>query len=515
MPPPLLQVDKLRIAFGASVVVDEVSFALPPGRIAALVGESGSGKSLTARALLGLLPQNPAPQVSGTITWQTPGEHLRLDTLHEREWTAVRGRRIGLVLQEPMSSLNPTMRVAAQLREVPTAEPLDDQALLQALEAVGLPDGRRILRSYPHQLSGGQLQRVAIAMALLGRPELLIADEPTTALDADVQTAIIQLLLRLRDTLGIAILFISHDLRLVRRLADEVWVMRAGRIVEQQAAAALFARPQHPYTRSLLADFESLPKAPQASVTPLLRGDNLSKSFVTARSFWGTPRTTLPVFKDISLRVNEGEVVGLMGDSGSGKTTLGRCLLGLEAFDAGTLTWRGEPLPTGTHRAVSARLAMQVIFQNPYAALTPRMTVGQLLEEPLRAHAIVPAGQVREEALALLTAVGLPETYLLRYANQLSGGERQRVCIARALSVRPQLIVCDECLSALDRKVQGDILALLLRLRAERGLAYLFISHDAHTVRRIADRVYRLADGRLTEEQAPGGLHDPHDHAEQ
>ena len=506
MPSPLLQVDQLRIAFGDTPVVDGVSFALQSGRIVALVGESGSGKSLTARALLGLLPEYPAPQVSGSIVWQPETEAVALHELTDREWTAFRGSRIGLILQEPMSSLHPTLRIRQQLREVTRNDSEIDRLLIR----VGLDDTATVRRKYPHELSGGQLQRVCIAMALLGQPELLIADEPTTALDNAVQQEIIELLRDLRDTSGIAILFISHDLRLVESLADEVWVMRHGKLVEQQATQALFAHPEHPYTRKLLApiSIESASAAP--SQCALLHGKNLHKSFVTRRNLLGRVEARHTVFEEVSLTIKPGEVVGLVGASGSGKTTLGRCLLGLLPLDAGQLYWGEKQVSNSTDRDVRLQLAIQVIFQNPYAALTPRMTIGNLIEEPLRAHEMVPRSEARATAMKLLEQVGLSAAYQNRYAHQLSGGERQRVCIARALAVRPQLLICDECLSALDRKIQGDILKLLLDLRATEGLALLFISHDEPLVRQIASRVYRMANGRLTEEEPPGKLDHPH-----
>ena len=501
MPTPLLQVDELRIAFGERPVVDGVSFSLAKGSITALVGESGSGKSLTARALLGLLPENPRPSRTGTIRWTDDTGTHELSALAERAWTEWRGRRIGLVLQEPMSSLNPVRRIGTQLREsLPASQRANaNTRIADLLHRVGLGSMPDLLRRYPHQLSGGQLQRVCIALALLGAPQLLIADEPTTALDRRVQLDIVRLLRELRDQLGLTLLFITHDLQLVRHLAERTLVMHRGRIVERNATATLFAQPAAPYTKQLLHQPAYSKRSFDPQTPILLEGRHLRKRFVTRRSFWGSARGHRTVFDDLAIQIRRGETVGLLGDSGSGKTTLGRCLLGLEPLDGGSLHWSGKALDTRAERTVAQRLYLQLIFQNPYAALTPRRTVGQLLEEPLRAHQIVPPEAVPAEMKRLLRLVGLdPALFQLRFPAQLSGGERQRVAIARALSVRPQLLVCDECLSALDHAIREQILALLDSLRRDQQLALLFISHDETTVRRFADRVYTLANGRLT-----------------
>ena len=513
---PLIQAQALRIRFGQRPpVVDGISFSLFPGRIVALVGESGSGKSLTARALLGLLPSRPAPTTGGTIHWQ-PGstDTLALHTLDEAAWRSLRGRRIGLVLQDPMNSLHPARTIRKQLAETLPESARTTAHLVRRLAEVQLQDAERLLNSYPHQLSGGQLQRICLAMALLNEPDLLIADEPTTALDQEVQQEIIRLLLKLRRQRGLAILFITHDLDLVRQLADVVWVMRRGRLLEQQATESLFRHPQTAYTKTLLAPRVRPPQPVAASAPLLLAGRELRKSFVRTSTWWQR-RTVVPVFEGADLYIRRGEVVGLTGRSGSGKSTLGRCLLGLIRLDGGQLDWRGTPLSTGIRRSRRERRLLQVIFQNPYGALTPRMTVRQLLAEPLRVHRIVAPREVDRRVTELLALVKLAPELGDRYANQLSGGERQRICIARALSVEPQLLVCDECLSALDRAHQLELLELLLDLRDRLQLAYLFISHDLPLVGTIADRVYHLADGRLTEQPRPGELHEPSHQSEQ
>ena len=517
MPPsisgfPLLQISGLTLGFGpadtVNPVVNELDLDLREGEIVGLVGASGSGKSMTAAAILQLFPSRAELRQSGRITWtERDGSHTQLPSLSSREWTDYRGREIAMIYQEPMTALNPVLRCGTQLRECfrNRSPATVNREMREALQRVGITDTERILRAYPHLLSGGQQQRVQIAMALALHPRLLIADEPTTALDRDVQLEIIELLRRLRTELGLTILFITHDWSLVEALADRVLVMQKGEIVERGALSDITAQPRHPYTRALLAARPTgrlTPVQDRRDTPPLLCAEGLSQRYVTQRNWLGRPQQTLTVFESVSISIYPGEIVGLMGASGSGKSTLGRCVLGLTVPDAGTVTLNGQPLPhVGTPGFRAARRAVQLVFQDPYSSLTPRRTVRQLVAEPLEVHQMVRADRVEARVRELLTQVGLaPQEVMDRYVTQLSGGERQRVSIARVLSLEPRLIVCDECLSALDTQTQAEVLQLLLTLRAERDLAYLFISHDETVVRAVADRIYHLDKGRLTEE---------------
>ncbi|MBQ0929561.1 ABC transporter ATP-binding protein [Ideonella sp. 4Y16] len=497
-----------------------VSFDVPAHRTVALVGESGSGKSVTAMSIVRLLPDNA--ECSGRILWQ--GEDL-LQAPPAR-LRALRGREVACVFQDPMSSLNPVFTIGDQL-----VEPLRLHLGLSAraalaraeelLAEVGIPEPRRRLSAYPHELSGGQQQRVMIAMALACEPRLLIADEPTTALDVTVQRQIIELLARLKAQHGLAMLFISHDLGLVGEIADEVVVMRHGTVRERGSAAELFGQPRDPYTRALLACRPSLednaarlpviddhiagrlprqsaaPKDPTAPV--VLEVKALAKSFFLRQGLFG--QREFKAVQDVNFRLRRGHTLGVVGESGSGKTTMGLTLLRLHEPTAGEVIFDGRNLLTlGDAERLAMRRRIQIVFQNPYASLNPRFTVGQALVEPMALHGIGADATEREaRALALLTKVGLGAEAFGKYPHEFSGGQRQRIAIARCLTLDPEVLVLDEAVSALDVSVQAQVLNLLRDLQDELGLAYVFISHDLAVVRFISDEVMVMKDGRVVE----------------
>jgi len=493
---PLVELRDYRVRFGDSIAVDGVSLSLQPGATLALVGESGSGKSLTALGIAGLAPL--AAQLSGS---------LRIDGVEmlgapERAWRALRGRRIGMVFQEAMGSLNPSMRVGAQIAEAIAAHrslPKADIArrVLDALAEVGLPDPQGKAAAFPHQLSGGQQQRVMIAMALAADPALLIADEPTTALDATVQAQILHLLKALQARRGLAMLFVSHDLAVVEGIAQQVAVMRQGRVVESGPTARLFAAPSHPYTAALLASRPGqiqLAGAVDAAAVPALALRDLAVVFRPHR----VGDAKLRAVDGVSFSVAPGEALGLVGESGSGKSTIARAAVGLVTPSAGTIRVFGQDPAAPDGRKAMAR-AVQMVFQDAAGSLNPRLTIAQILAEPLAVHALAPPAQRRARAQRLLEEVGLTAAHLDRYPHQLSGGQRQRVAIARALAVDPLLLVCDEPVSALDMTVQAQVLDLLARIRRERGLALLFIGHDLEAVGAVSERIAVMKDGRVVE----------------
>jgi peptide/nickel transport system ATP-binding protein len=497
-----------------------VSFDVPAHRTMALVGESGSGKSVTAMSIVRLLPDNA--ECSGRVLWQ--GEDLlQAGTARLR---ALRGREVACVFQDPMSSLNPVFTIGDQL-----CEPLRQHlglsrraALARAeelLAEVGIPEPRRRLGAYPHELSGGQQQRVMIAMALACEPRLLIADEPTTALDVTVQRQIIELLARLKAQHGLAMLFISHDLGLVGEIADEVVVMRHGTVREHGTAQQLFGEPQDAYTRALLACRPSLDdnaarlpviddyiagrqprqqgqaKDPAAPV--VLQVSALAKSFYLRQGLFG--QREFKAVQDVNFSLRRGHTLGVVGESGSGKTTMGLTLLRLHEPTAGEVIFDGRNLLTlGDAERLAMRRRIQIVFQNPYASLNPRFTVGQALVEPMAIHGIgADAADRQARALALLTKVGLGAEAFGKYPHEFSGGQRQRIAIARCLTLEPEVLVLDEAVSALDVSVQAQVLNLLKDLQDELGLAYVFISHDLAVVRFISDEVMVMKDGRVVE----------------
>ena len=499
----LLSIAGLTVRFGGNAVVDRVSFEVAAGETVALVGESGSGKSLTALSVLRLLP--PGAAVSGQVVL----DGVDMAAARPERLRDMRGRVAGMVFQEPMTSLNPLHNVGRQVGEAmalhgrrPSREKVS-----ALLDSCGFPDARQRLRALPHQLSGGQRQRVMIAMALANDPALLIADEPTTALDVTIQAQILDLLAEQKRRRGLALLLISHDLGVVRRYADRVCVMKDGRIVEAGPAAALFAAPKHPYTQMLVASEPSgRPDPLPVGAAVLAEASGIQVDFTMRRGLLRRAVASLRALEGVSLTIRAGETVGLVGESGSGKSTMGLALLRLVPA-AGRVAFAGQDLAGLAPDALRRRRAqMQIVFQDPYGSLSPRMTVGDLVSEGLRVHERLTRPARDARVAAALTEVGLPADALRRYPHEFSGGQRQRIAIARALVLQPRLIVLDEPTSALDRSVQAQIVALLRDLQRRHGLAYLFISHDLAVVRALAHRVVVLRAGRVVEEGAADAL---------
>lgn len=519
----LLEVKDLSIEIGSKRLVDSIGFSLDENQTLAIVGESGSGKSLTALSLLGLLPEH-----SKLHAQKIQFGSLSLLDLEKKAWQQLRGEAIGMVFQEPQSSLNPSMRCGVQVLEVlqqhRSSEEASQEVVLKAFEQVLLPDPKRIFKAYPHELSGGQKQRVMIAMALICQPKLLICDEPTTALDVTVQKEILALLKQLQQQYKMSILFISHDLSLVRSFADSVLVMQGGKIVEQGSAKGLFSKPQHPYTKGLLSARPPLDHRPERLITladflsnntnvaietpstrkqhleklyrntPLLEVQQLRKAYPQNAFFWQKKGET-EVLAPISFEIYPGETLGLVGESGSGKSTLGRSLSYLTPPSGGQVLFEGEPISLKIeHTRQKLRKDIQFVFQDPYAALHPRKTIGQMLTEVLQ-HYKTKAINKRIEQL--LEQVGLEKEMQVRYPHQLSGGQRQRAVIARALAPKPKLIICDEAVAALDISIQAQVLNLLNKLKKQLGLSYLFISHDMAVVRYVSDRILVLNKGKM------------------
>ncbi|MBO9049614.1 dipeptide ABC transporter ATP-binding protein [Curtobacterium flaccumfaciens] len=540
MTEPILQVEGLRVAFGdAEPVVRDVSFDLTPGRVLALVGESGSGKSVSAMSVLGLLP--PQASVSGSARFR--GEELigaPVETVR-----AVRGAGIGVVFQEPMNSFTPVLSIGTQIAEAVRAHPAGlDRAGVRArvdelLRDAGLTDPERIRKAYPHELSGGQLQRAMIAMALAGDPVALFADEPTTALDVTVQAGILDLLRRLGRERSLAVLLITHDMGVVADVADDLLVLRRGDPVEHGTVAEVFAHPTADYTRELLAAVPSLearpasaapaadpdarahepgsraqrqltapcarevsPSAKTAAVTGEADASRASRSLVARLRDVAVrySRRGGPTVSGIDLDLHAGETVGLVGESGSGKSTIGRALAGLVPVVAGSVEVDGSDLRTARGRRLrELRSRVGIVFQDPASSLNPRQTIGWSIAEPLLVHGTDSAADRAERVRELLTAVQLDPTWAERFPHQLSGGQRQRVAVARALALRPALVIADEPTSALDVTVQAAVLDLLAGLQREFGFGMLLISHDLAVVRQLADQVIVLRDGRIVE----------------
>ncbi|MEQ4451399.1 microcin C ABC transporter ATP-binding protein YejF [Kosakonia sp. YIM B13605] len=507
MATPLLSVDALSIAFRQREtlhpVVNDLSLRIEAGETLALVGESGSGKSVSALSILRLLPSPPVVYPSGDILFH--GDSL----LHasERTLRGVRGNKIAMIFQEPMVSLNPLHTLEKQLYEVLSLHrgirrEAARAEILDCLDRVGIRNARARLGDFPHQLSGGERQRVMIAMALLTRPELLIADEPTTALDVSVQAQILTLLRELRDELNMGLLFITHDLSIVRKLADNVAVMQNGRCVEQNSAHSLFSAPTHPYTQKLLnSEPSGEPVALHPDAQPLLRVENLAVSFPVRKGIFKRVVDNNTVVKDISFTLRPGETLGLVGESGSGKSTTGLALLRLVA-SRGTILFDNKPLHQWNRKQMlPVRHRIQVVFQDPNSALNPRLNVQQIIEEGLRVHHPELSREQREQrVIDVMREVGLNAETRHRFPGEFSGGQRQRIAIARALILKPELIILDEPTSSLDRTVQAQILALLKSLQETYRLAYIFISHDLQVVRTLCHQVIVLKEGEVVEQ---------------
>ena len=517
MSEPLLSIEHLSVAFGATRVVDGVSFSVAPGEKFGLVGESGSGKSITALSVLRLVN---AATTSGTIRFA--GEDLTSKS--EREMRGIRGAEIAMIFQEPMTALNPLYTVGDQIAEVlELHEGLRRNAAraraIELLAKTGIADPVERVDAYAHQLSGGQRQRVMIAMALACRPKLLIADEPTTALDVTIQAQILALLDELQREMGMALLFITHDLNLVRRYADRVGVMERGRLVETGGTARVFAEPQHAYTRRLLASRPQRVVREVAADAPTLIAARDVRGEFASRVGWCGKRLRVAVDGG-TLELRRGETLGIVGESGSGKTTLALALLALQPVAAGTIEFGGRRIDTLDRAGLRAlRRRMQVVFQDPFASLSPRRTVGQIVGEGLELHQPELSAAERERrVLAMLAEVGLDPgdagmaDLLQRYPHEFSGGQRQRIAIARAVVLRPDVLVLDEPTSALDVSVQQQVLALLAALQRQYGMSYLFISHDLAVVRAMVHRVLVLEGGAIVEQGEAERLFDAPTH---
>ena len=513
MTPPLLSVRDLSVAFRQggrdTLAADRVSFDILPGETVALVGESGSGKSVTALSVLKLLPYPSAHHPSGQILFK--GKDLVAAS--ENEMRAVRGDDITMVFQEPMTSLNPLHPIDRQVGEIlqlhrRLSEKDARKRTLELLALVGIRDAESRLGAYPHQLSGGQRQRVMIAMALANEPDLFIADEPTTALDVTVQAQILDLLADLKGRLNMAMLFITHDLGIVRKVADRVCVMTNGRIVEQGPVADVFANPQHAYTQKLLAaepKGRANPVAPGAPI--VVEAGPLKVWFPIKRGFLRRTVGHVKAVDGVSVQVREGETVGVVGESGSGKTTLGLAILRLVSSE-GPIVFLGHRLDGLRARAIRPmRKNMQVVFQDPYGSLSPRMSVAEIVAEGLGVQKKeLPYAERRNIVARALDDVGLDPATMDRYPHEFSGGQRQRIAIARAMALNPQFVMLDEPTSALDMSVQAQIVELLRDLQKRRRLAYLFISHDLKVVRALANHVVVMQNGRVVEEGPAEGV---------
>lgn len=510
MSEPLLSVQNLTVSFnveGKSIrAVEDVSFDIMPGEIVGLVGESGSGKTVSAMSTIRLVPNPPGRVEQGRVIF----EGIDLLTEPIENLRRIRGKEISVIFQEPMTALSPLHTVGRQLAEVVRIhEPgvSKEAAMARAIEwlgKVGIPDPEVRARSYPFQFSGGMRQRVMIAMALILHPKLIIADEPTTALDVTLQAQIFDLILEMKaeDT---SILFITHDMGVIWELADRVIVMKDGRIIERGDVEPLFANPEEVYTRELLASVPRLTDAPRAvsprdaSVEPILHVKNLRTWFPVKRGVFARTVDWVKAVDDVSIDLFPGECLGLVGESGSGKTTLGRSILGLETSRAGEIIFEGTDIRgLGYHAMRPLRRNLQMIFQDPYSSLNPRLTVLEILTEGLIEHGML-KGSRREVAAHWLEEVGLEPDTMNRYPHEFSGGQRQRICVARAVAMEPKFVVCDEAVSALDVTIQAQVIDLLMELKDKLGLSYLFISHDLSVVKRICDRVVVMRHGKVVE----------------
>jgi microcin C transport system ATP-binding protein len=509
----LLEVRNLSVAFGAGarevLAVDRISFSIAKGEIVALVGESGSGKSATALSVMKLLPYPSAHHPSGEI-WFKGQELLQLP---ENEIRRVRGDDITIVFQEPMTSLNPLHTIEKQIAEIiQLHNPMSNEAarrrIVELLTQVGIPDPAARLQSYPHQLSGGQRQRVMIAMALANEPDLLIADEPTTALDVTVQAQILKLLKEQQQRLGMSMLFITHDLGIVRKLADRVCVMQHGRIVEQGPVERVFTRPAHPYTRALLAaEPKPDPAPPRPDAPEIVRTDNLKVWFPIKRGVMRKVVGYIKAVDGVSVSLRKGETLGVVGESGSGKTTLGLAILRLISSE-GRIVFLGQSLQGLKFKQMRPiRRDMQIVFQDPYGSLSPRMSVADIVAEGLEVQSPQLTRDARDASVVTaLKDVGLDPETRFRYPHEFSGGQRQRIALARAVVLEPTFVVLDEPTSALDMLIQAQMVDLLRDLQKRRNLTYMFISHDLRVVAALASRLLVLRNGKVVEEGAAADL---------
>ncbi len=553
----ILSVQNLAVQFtteeGIYDAVKGISFEIPRGKIVGIVGESGSGKSVTSLAIMRLLAaQNTS--VKGSILFHTPTETINILGIPDSQMTSIRGNKIAMIFQEPMTSLNPVHTCGAQVTEAiqrhqGLAKSEAKQKTIELFTEVQLPNPTQLYDRYPHEISGGQKQRVLIAMALSCDPALLIADEPTTALDVTVQKNIIELLKRIRDERNMSMIFISHDLGVISEIADEVMVMYRGNILEHKSVAAIFQNPENPYTVGLLAckpnmnlqlkrlptvsDFmnheeENKSLAAQNlkeiiatyaisnedikkrrdfiySQTPILSVQNLAKWYPIKKGIFAKAKNFFKAVDEVSFEIYPGETLGLVGESGCGKTTLGRCLLRLIEPTSGDINYQNIALTSISAKKLrSLRPELQIVFQDPYSALNPRFTIGDAIMEPMQVHGIHANNEERKnKTIELLEQVGLSAEFFNRYPHEFSGGQRQRICIARALALHPKVIICDESVSALDVSVQAQVLNLLSDLQEKFQLSYLFISHDLSVVKHFSDRMLVMNAGKIVESGFP------------
>jgi len=508
---PLLSVNNLTTCFhtreGVTTAVKNMSFSLEEGEILGIVGESGSGKSVSCYSLLGLIPCPPGKIESGTAFFQ--GTDLLKQS--DKALRHIRGNAISMIFQDPMTSLNPYMRIGDQLVETyrlhmhSTRKEARVRAI-QALQEVGIRDAESRVDAYPHEFSGGMRQRVMIAMALISEPQLLIADEPTTALDVTVQAQILQLIKKIQQKRNLSVIFISHDLAVISNLADRVLVMKEGEVVEQGRVEQIFKHQQHPYTRKLI---EAIPTSAKPAAhafkpvsEPLLQVRNLVTTFEQRRiSLLSPRRARLVAVNDVSFDIHKGEILGLVGESGSGKSTLGRSIIRLVESDSGEIRLGDQNVKAlNKNELRAARRQFQMIFQDPFASLNPRLTVFDTLAEPLLIHKLATKNDLVKKVNELLDDVGLERKHVRKYPHEFSGGQRQRIAIARAIALKPQLIIADEPVSALDVTIQAQILELMLELTRKHNLTLLFISHDLAVVRYLCDRVLVMNQGRIIEQ---------------
>ncbi|MCF7559658.1 ABC transporter ATP-binding protein [Sabulilitoribacter multivorans] len=527
----ILSFKNLSISFGENEVIHNISYHLNKNEILGIVGESGSGKSVSSLAILGLLPKKISKITTGSIIFN----NTDLTTLSSKSFQSIRGKKISMIFQEPMSSLNPSMRCGKQVQEIllqhtNLSKQRAKQETILLFEKVKLPNPERVYNAYPHEISGGQKQRVMIAMAIACKPDILIADEPTTALDVTVQNEIIKLLKTLQAETKMSVIFITHDLSLISEIADRVLVMYKGDIVEQGETASIFKDPQHIYTKALINSRPSLETRLKVLPTiqdylnnttnhkiiseadrkqkhkilyskpPLLEVKNIEKEYIS-KSGWFNKPTSFKAVNNVSFKLYEGETLGLVGESGCGKSTLGNAILQLDKATSGSILYQGidiTKLPNSEIKKL--RKDIQIIFQDPYSSLNPRIPVGEAIMEPMKVHKLYISDKERKEkVIDILNKVGLSEAYFNRYPHEFSGGQRQRIGIARTIALQPKLIVCDESVSALDISVQAQVLNLLNELKEDFGFTYIFISHDLAVVKYMSDQLLVMNEGRIEE----------------
>lgn len=499
---PLLEISNLQINHGSEPLVKGVHLSLEKGKTLCLVGESGSGKSLTSLAVMGLLPDTLSVDEKSEITFDTHAIHK----MTEDELRPLRGAHISMIFQEPMTSLNPVLKVGDQVAEVLEVHTKLSRRerkarVLELFEKVKIDNPKQRYNAYPNQLSGGQRQRVMIAMALAMDIELLIADEPTTALDVTVQGEILKLIKDLQKEHDLAVLFVTHDFGVVKAIADDVAVMQRGEVVEFGSVEQVMKKPEHAYTKKLIAAQPTLnPKADIGENDSLLSATGLTKTFKVKKDGFFGKEEAFYALDDVSIQIEKGQIVGVVGESGSGKSTLARCLIKLYDVDAGSVTFEGQEVHNLKGTALkNMRRNMQMVFQDPFSSLNPRLSIGESIADGIRAHKLMPKAEIREYVEQLLADVDLPKDSYDRYPHQFSGGQRQRVCIARALALKPKLIIADEATSALDVSVQKQVLELMMNLKDKYDLSYLFISHDLRVVSQICDKVMVMQKGKVVE----------------